>query len=141
MLYELVDESTETDPDAFLAAYRSGLQDVVATAGTERAVEAGVDESTAEAVGRGDPVELTVSEASELLALEESRPDAETIRSEALDHLLLGMTTAVLDVETVAANLPLDVSPTGIQQRIEGRAEMTLPEYAHVHALLVKRKE
>lgn len=141
MLYELVDDSVEADPDAFLDAYLEGLQEVLELAGRDRAVEAGVDEQIIEALIGGHEDDLTVSDASKLLALDESFPDAETIRSEALDHLLLGMTTAVLDVETVAANLAIDVSPTGVQQRIEGRAEMSLAEYAHVHALLVERKE
>lgn len=139
MLYELVDESTETDPDAFLAGYLSGLQAVLERVGRDRAVEAGVDETTVDAVVHGDGTDLTVAGASELLALDSS-PDAETVEREALDHLLLGMTTAVLDVETVAANLRIDVTPKGVQQRIEGRTEMSLAEYAHVHALLVERK-
>ncbi|PSP76091.1 hypothetical protein BRC81_13915 [Halobacteriales archaeon QS_1_68_20] len=140
MLYELAEEAPPGDPGAFEDAYRSGLAAVVEQVGHDGAVDADVDAETVEAVAAGEPVDLTVTDASRLLALEECRPDAETIRQESLDHLLLGMTNAVLDVETIAANLALDISPTGVQQRIEGRAEMSLVEYAHVHALIEERK-
>jgi hypothetical protein len=83
---------------------------------------------------------LTVSEAASVLALEEGAPDATAIRQESLDHLLMGMTTAVLDVEALAANASLDLPPTGVQQRIEGRAEMTLREYADLHAVVAERQ-
>ena len=140
VLYELVEDATEADPDAFLDAYLSSLSAVVEQAGRERAVESGVDEATVDAVLSGERTDLTVTDASRLLALDNSFPDWETVRNETLDHILLGMTTAILDVDTVAANLSLDVTATEIQQRIEGRAEMTLTEYAHIHALLVDRQ-
>ncbi len=140
MLYELAEGAPPGDPGAFEDAYRSGLAAVVDRVGRKRAADADLDPATVDAVEAGEPADLTVSEAAHLLALEDGRPDAETIRQESLDHLLLGMTSAVLDVESVAANLSLDVSPTGVQQRIEGRAEMSLSEYAHVHALIEERK-
>lgn len=137
MLHELVDEPAAADPEAFLDAYRSELRAVLDRVGRDRAEAAGVDPG---AVEGGEADELTVSDAAALLALDDDYPDAEAIEAESLDHLLLGMTTAVVDVETVAANVPLDVSGKGVQQRVEGRAEMTLVEYAQVHALLEERK-
>lgn len=140
MIQELVSSPGEQSPEELHEAYLSELAGVVDAVGVALAAEeTGIDASTLETLADDDG-ELTLSEAAAVLALSDGRPDAEAIRQEALDHVLLGMTTAVLDVEKIAANVDLGLSATGIQQRIEGRTPMTLREFAHVHGFVESRK-
>jgi hypothetical protein len=84
----------------------------------------------------GETPELTVEAAAAILGTDPDLPDGETVAAEARDLLLLGMTTAVVDVDAVAAGLDIDIDPKEVQQKVEGRHPMTLAEYAHVHAFL-----
>jgi hypothetical protein len=139
MLQELVESPGERDPDALYEAYRRELAAVVDSVGVDTAAaETGVDEAVLAALPEAD--ELVVADAAAILSLEEGRPDATAIRQEALDDVLLGMTTAVLDVDAIAANVALDRSPKEIQQRVEGRTPMTLREFAHVHGFVAGRQ-
>ena len=141
MFHQLVEDAGERSPEAVHTASLDSLRSVVEEVGRERAAESsGLDTSRVAALEAGEPIEVTLLEAAGILAASEEYPDAEAIAAEARDHLLLGMTTAVLDVDTIAANLGGDVSATGIQQRIEGRAEMPLEEYARLHAFIESRK-
>jgi hypothetical protein len=85
----------------------------------------------------GEAVELTLEEAAGIVAADEGAP-ADAIAAEARDHLLMGMTTAVLDVDTLAANVE-GMEAKAIQQRIEGRMEMTLAEFATLQAFIEGR--
>jgi hypothetical protein len=51
----------------------------------------------------------------------------------------MGMTTGVLDVDTIASNVDLDLSGQEIQQAIEGRIRMTLDELASIHGYVAGR--
>lgn len=138
MIHELVDSPGERDPEDLHDEYRRELAAIVEETGVARAAkETGIEEAR---VSNLAEAELELSEAAAVLSLKEDRPDAEAIEQETLDHLLLGMTTAVLDVDALAANVSLDRSATAIQQRIEGRTPMTLREFAHVHAFIESRK-
>lgn len=140
MLQELVDAPADRTPDELVDVYLRELADVVEAVGVETAAaETGVPEATLADL-RADGASLELADAAAVLALESDQPDADAIRQEALDHLLLGMTTAVLDVETLAANLGLDLSPRELQQRIEGRAPMTLAEYVHLLSYIDRQK-
>jgi len=97
------------------------------------AAEAGVDAETVEALLAGEGPDLEVESAAALLALSAEYPDAHAIAAEARDVLLMGMTTAVLDVDRLASELEGDMEPKLIQQKIEGRHPMTLTEYARLH--------
>jgi hypothetical protein len=52
----------------------------------------------------------------------------------------MGMTTAVLDVDTIGAEIDADLDGKQIQQKIEGRAPMTLDEYALLHHFIASRQ-
>lgn len=141
MLYRDLDGSEAESPDDLRAQYEAELAEVVEGVGIETAAEeTGVDPDRLEALVEGDSPELTVEEASAILALDADEPDAEIVRAEIEDRLLLGMTTAVLDVDTIAANLERDLSGKEVHQRVEGRAPMSLAEYAEIHYLIAERK-
>lgn len=146
MLDELLEDPGTADPGtadpaAVVDSYLAALADVVREVGVDRVVaESGVDEAVVAALASGDAPSLSLSDVAAILAMRDGSPDADTIRRDALDDLLFGMTTAVLDVDAVAANVDLDVSPKGVQQRLEGRTPMTLWEYAHVKSFVAGRE-
>lgn len=137
-----VDDDAADGPGALYDAYLDRLRESVDVAGAETvAAETDLAAETVERLGSGEVagMELDLETAAAVLALEPDAHDAETIRLEVLDELLLGMTTAVVDVETLAANVTGEMTPTGIQQRLEGRAPMTLEELAAIQWFLNER--
>jgi hypothetical protein len=139
MLQQLVERPGERSAAELHQAYLSALREVVETVGVEAVVEeSGVAAERVGALADGEDPDLSLSEAAGILAAEEGAP-SDAIAAEARDHLLMGMTTAVLDVDTVAANVE-EMGATGIQQRIEGRAWMTLEEFATIHAFIAGRQ-
>lgn len=139
MFQQLVESPGEEAPSALHDAFRAELAGVVDDVGVETAAaETGLDEAVLSDLSAADGLRL--ADAAAVLSLEDGRPDAAAIQQESLDHVLLGMTTAVLDVDAVAANVDLELSPTEVQQRIEGRTEMTLWEYAHVLGFVESEK-
>lgn len=121
-------EPTGDDPGVVVGAYRAALVDVL-----EAVDEAEFDEELPRPQDEFDRLEL--SDVAVILAAKEgSRPDV--MREELLDQLLIEMTTAVVDVDSLAGRIALDLSGKELQQRIEGRAPMTLREYALIrHAI------
>ncbi|MFB6111048.1 MAG: DUF5791 family protein [Halobacteriaceae archaeon] len=98
--------------------------------------ETSIAEARLRALAAGDRIDLTLEEAAQVLALTDEWPDAETLLIEVRDTLMLRMSSAVLDVDALAAEIDADLGPTALQQRIEGRHPMTLEEYADVvHAI------
>ncbi|ADJ16212.1 DUF5791 family protein [Halalkalicoccus jeotgali] len=141
MLYRDLDGSEAESPEDLREQYETELAGVVEAVGVaDAADETGIDRERLDALVAGESPELTVEEACEILALEPEEPDAEIVRAEVEDRLLLGMTTAVLDVDTIAANLDADLSGKEVHQRVEGRAPMTLAEYAEIHHFIGERK-
>lgn len=125
-----------TTPD-LLAAYEAALRSVVDDRGQAAVADAtGLDVATVEAAGNGDAADLTLSEAAEVLALADDAPDAGAIEAEARDHLLLGMTTGILDVDTVAAEIDVDLTAKEVQQAIEGRTPVTLAQFAAIQSYI-----
>ncbi|MFB6077068.1 MAG: DUF5791 family protein, partial [Candidatus Nanohaloarchaea archaeon] len=55
------------------------------------------------------------------------------IEAEARDILLMGMTAAVVDVDRLASAIDGEMEPKEIQQKVEGRQDMTVAEYARLH--------
>ena len=132
--------SVEGSPADLRAEYLETLAESVETVGTETATdETGIDSDTVETLTDGGLPGLTLEEAAQLLALREGEPDAETIVVEACEHLLLGMSTAVLDVETLAAEVDIDLDPKEIQQKIERRSPMDFEEYVHLQHAIAER--
>ncbi len=141
MLYRDLDGSEAESSEDLRRQYEAELAGVLDSVGVESTTEeTGIEADRLEALVAGESPELTVEEACEILALDPEEPDAEIVRAEIEDRLLLGMTTAVLDVDTIAANLDSDFSGKEVHQRVEGRAPMTLAEYAEIHQFIGERK-
>ncbi len=133
-------EQRMTVPDS-PAALRAEYEDDLATIVDQRgpasvAADTDLDEATLEALAAGDSPDLTLEEAAEIQSLAEDEPDPETIVTMALEHLLLGMSTAVLDVEALESYIDLDLEAKEIQQKIEGRAPMSFAEFVHVQYVI-----
>ena len=140
MLHEVVDDPAGHSPAALRAAYEAELRAAVEAIGVEAAAEeSGVDRATLERLVEGGAPELTLEDAAAILATREDVRDAETVVATVRDHLLMGMATGVLDVDTVAANVDLDLTGREIQQALEGRAPMSLAELAAVHRFVAER--
>jgi hypothetical protein len=134
MLAERIQDADAVDHETIRERYEAELADVVSEAGVERAAEAAdIDAARAASVADGDAADLTVEQVADLLALSTDYPDAETILAEIRDHIMLQMSSAVLDVDALEAGLDSELSARDIQQKIEGRQPMTLAEYARIH--------
>jgi len=133
-------EQRMTVPDS-PAALRAEYEDDLATIVDQRgpatvAADTDLDEATLEALAAGDSPDLTLEEAAEIRSLAEGEPDPETMVTMALEHLLLGMSTAVLDVEALESYIDIDLEAKEIQQKIEGRAPMSFEEFVHVQYVI-----
>lgn len=136
MFYEQRMDVPES-PAALKAEYEESLASTIETVGIDRATaETDVDRDRIAALVAGASPSLSLTNAAEIAALDPDEPDAETIEIEASEYLLLGMSTAVLDVETLATELEIDLDPTEIQQKIERRAPMSFAEFVYIqHAI------
>ena len=134
-------DAGEQSAASLRAAYEAVLVDTIEQVGAGTAAEGtDVDRETIDALVAGESPALTVEEAAAILALEDGRPPADAIEAEARDILLMGMSTAVLDVEALAAGIDDAMDPKEIQQKIEGRYPLTLAEYAILHAFIAGRQ-
>lgn len=89
----------------------------------------------------GDDPGLSLPDAAALQALADDAPDADTIAEIGCEHLLLGMSSAVMDVDSLARAVDLDLDPKEIQQKLERRAEMSFREYVHLqHAIVGEQR-
>ena len=129
--------SAPGSPEELRTEYEADLAAVVDEYGLETvAADTDVDQDTLESIGEGATSELDLEEAAQIQALAADTPDAETIVTMACEHLLLGMSSAVLDVEALESELEIDLEAKEIQQKIERRAPMTFEEFVHVqHAI------
>lgn len=137
MLHTAAENLSECSPSTLQAAYVEQLRATIESVGTEQVTaESGVDPERVDALAAGDQPTLTVEEAASILGVGDDNPDAEAIAFELQDHLLLGMTTAVLDVDAIAANIDADLTGQEVQQAIEGRTEMTLAQLAAIQSVI-----
>lgn len=131
----------EQSPSELRREYEATLSSVVESVGIDRVVEATeLDRATVEALVDGESPTIQLADAAAILALDDDYPPADAVAAEARDILLLGMTTAVLDVEALASGIDGQLEPKEIQQKIEGRHPMTLEEYAVLHQFIEQRK-
>lgn len=151
MLYDDVADPDATSPEELRDEYLAELAAVVDDRGVDAvADESGVDRETVAAIrdagdrstgGRESVAEtLSLADAAAVLATDDDAPSAEDIVLEVRDHLLMGMTTAVLDVDTIGAELDADLDGKQVQQKVEGRSRMTLDEYARIHHFIASRQ-
>jgi len=137
MLHEVADEVSDPTPSALQTAYEDRLRKTVTTVGHEKVIAGtDVDAERLDALAEGDSPPVTVEEAASILALDDGMPDVDAIVFELRDHLLMGMTTSVLDVDTIAANIETDLTAQEVQQAIEGRTEMTLAQLAAIQSVI-----
>lgn len=142
MLYDAADDPARLTPTELREAYEAQLRAVVADRGVAAvAADTGVDADLLESLADGSAPQFRVEDAAAVLALDESRPDAEAIVLELRDHLLMAMTTGVVDVDTIASNVDLDLSGQEIQQTLEGRTAMTLAQLAAIQQYLAERND
>lgn len=140
MLDSVADDPASLTPEQLRRAYERRLADVVETVGVDHvAAESGVDRETLAALVDGDSPELTLEQAAAVLGCSPEVRDAETVIAETRDDLLLGMTTGVLDVDTIASNIEHDLTGQEVQQALEGRTKMTLDQLAAIHKVIADR--
>ena len=131
MFHDVADDPGSLAPEELLELYEAELRGVIEEHGIAEVTEAsGTDESTLRALADGKSPELTLEEASAVMAVAEGTADAETIATVSRDALLMGMTTAVLDVEAVESGIGGRLEAREIQSKIEGRFPLTLEEFA-----------
>ncbi|WP_049900745.1 DUF5791 family protein [Natrinema sp. J7-1] len=124
-------------PAVLRAEYEADFATIVDDRGPEAvADETDLERETLEAGGAGDSPALTLEQAARIQSLEEGTPDPETIVTMALEHLLLGMSTAGLDVDAVESHLEIDLDAKEIHQKIEGRAPMSFEEFVHIQYVI-----
>ncbi|MFB6200475.1 MAG: DUF5791 family protein [Halorhabdus sp.] len=120
------------------AAYGRALRESIdGTDPTAIADATGLDPDTVRAVVSGDQPQITLPEAAAIRSTVDGR-DAEILVADARDEVLLAMSSAVLDVETLTHRLDGELSAKELQQKIEGRHPMTLTEYAQVRVVLAE---
>jgi hypothetical protein len=141
MLRDEFEAVGDCDSDDLLAAYEAVLTDVIESQGIETvATETGIDEATLSALVAGDSPDLTLEEAAAVLATDPDRPDADFLVADARDILMMGMSTAVLDVEAIQSGIDSELEAKEIQQKVEGRHPMTIAEYALLHGFIESKK-
>ena len=141
MFHDVADDPGSLTPEALRELYEAELRGVIEEHGIAAVAEAsGVDESTLRALADGESPELTLEEASAVMAVTEGTADAETIATVSRDALLMGMTTAVLDVEAVESGVGGRLEAREIQSKIEGRFPLTLEEFALLQQYIESEK-
>ena len=139
-MFHEVANASELSAEELRRRYDGQLAAVVDEHGVKDVAEdSGVERERAEAIAEGDSPDLVLEEGAAMLAVSPDEPDAEAIVMETRDHLLMGMTTGVLDVETVESGIDGAIDAREIQQKIEGRLEMTLDELAQLHGYIDSR--
>ena len=141
MFHDVAEDPGSLAPEELLELYEAELAGVIEEHGVaEVAGSSGVDESTLRALESGDSPELNLEEASAVMAIAEGTADAETIATVSRDALLMGMTTAVLDVEAVESGIGGRLEAREIQSKIEGRFPLTLGEFALLQQYIESEK-
>ena len=149
MFHEVVD-GRESGPDVdadeptateLLAAFEALVSEAATGVDGDRLVaEIGLSEADASAVRDGDVEALSLADAAAVLAVANPDRDADAMVAEVRDHLLMGMATAVLDVDAIAAKINADLTGQEVQQALEGRTAMTLGQLAEILAVVERRK-
>ena len=137
-----VADAGERSEEELRTAYAAELRAAIETLGVDAAAErTGADRATLSALADGEASDLSLSleEAAALVAAA-GDDDPGALAAEARDRLLLGMTTAVLDVEAVESGIDGRMEAKEIQQKLEGRFPMTVAEYATLHAFIASRR-
>ncbi|WP_435064100.1 DUF5791 family protein [Halobaculum sp. EA56] len=142
MLYDALADPDGATPADLLDAYAAELSAAVGDDDPAAvAEETGVDEAVVAAMADGDAdalADVRLTDAAAVLERSAEVP-AHDIDHEVRDHLMMEMVTAILDVDTIAAEIESDLTGQEVQQALEGRTRLTLGELADIHALLIER--
>jgi hypothetical protein len=132
MIHDVADDPGSLTPDELREEYEAELRATIEELGAETVSErSDIERERIDEIAEdGEPAAIELVDAAAILAAREEMPDAESIAAEARDVLLMGMTTAVLDVDTLESEVNGQIEAREIQQKIEGRFPMTLSEYA-----------
>jgi hypothetical protein len=143
MFYDNRTDGSDTSLDALRSEYGNDLRAAIEEVGTDGAAEeTGIDRETLETLGEGSPpdVDLSLSEAAAVQSLAPGTPDADEIVDLACDHLLLGMSNAILDVDGLDRALDIDLGPKTIQRKIERRESMTFDEFVRFQHVIAREQ-
>lgn len=141
MFHEVADDPGEHTPEELYERYEAELVDAIEARGVDEVAAASdVDAATLQALLDGEEPELELEEAASILAVLEETPSADDIAVLSRDALLMGMTTAVLDVEAVESGIEGELEAREIQSKVEGRFPMTLREFALLHQFIESKK-
>jgi len=133
MLTEEIADPAGTSPPELRARYLEALTGVVADVGVDEvAAQTDLSAERVAAIAAGDASAVTLSEAASVLGCSPAYPDADDYLLEVRDHLMLGMSSAIVDVDTLRRDVETDLDAKELQQQVEGRRDMTLAEYARV---------
>ncbi|MFB6080886.1 MAG: DUF5791 family protein [Haloferacaceae archaeon] len=142
MLHDAVEDPAALTPAELREAYEAELRAAVDDAGVEAtAAAAGVEAETLRTLADGPVPDLTLDRAAAILATREDVADAEAVAAEVRDHLLMGMVTGVVDVDTVASNVDCDLSGTEVRQALEGEMPLSLAHLAEIHRYVTGRND
>ena len=131
MFHEIVEDPGSRPPADLRQRYEMALRDVIEHQGVDAvADESDVHAATLTALADGESPELSLEEAASILAVQPETPDGDAIAATSRDALLMGMTTAVLDVEAIESGLEGELEAREIQAKVEGRYPMTVAEFA-----------
>jgi hypothetical protein len=134
MIHDAADDPGSLTPDELRQQYEAELRSTIEELDAGTVVEqSGVSREVVDMIAGNETQEspeIELVDAAAILATRDGMPDAETIATEAREVLLMGMTTAVLDVDTLESEVDGQIEAREIQQKIEGRFPMTLAEYA-----------
>ena len=134
------EQRTDVDglsPADLRAEYEAELADAVESVGVDEAAEeTDLDRGELSALVDGESPPLSLEEAAQIQSLADGVAGPETVAEMACEHLLLGMTTGVMDVDAVARDLAIDLTPKEVQQKIERRAPMSFEEFVHVQHVI-----
>jgi hypothetical protein len=141
MLHEERTDVSGLSPEELLGEYHEELAGIVETEGIDAVAETtGIDTTVLDALAAGETPTIDLADAAAIQALSPDAPDADAVHVEATEHLLLGMSMAVLDVDAVAADVELDLSAKAIQQKLERRSPMTLAEFARLEHFITAQR-
>lgn len=133
MLVEPIDDPETIEAGDLHRQYLEELAAAIAKVGADQvAEETGIDVARLDSLPDTNSG-FTVAEAAEILAASGADGHGESLRQEVRDHLLLRMSSAVVDVDALAAALPGEFGPRDYQQMIEGERPMPLAEYARIY--------
>ncbi|PAU85416.1 hypothetical protein CK500_01730 [Halorubrum salipaludis] len=133
-------DADEVTAAALLASFDALVSEALAEVGRDRITEeTGVDGAVLDAVADGNAAGIRLEDGAAIVAVPTDR-GGDAVVAEVRDHLLMGMATAVLDVDAIAAAIDADLTGQEVQQALEGRAPMTLGQLAEIMAVIERRK-